>query len=132
MSENSNKALERLMLLEKEAREMGFEWPHHQMLYDQMVSECKEVMSAIQEKEGHDRIQEELGDVIHTALSWCAFAGYDVHETIEKVEQKFGRRMHALKMIAKERGLNTLQGQPVSFLLELWEEAKKKSIEAGE
>ena len=119
--------IEELIQLEEDARSFGFYWENHQMLYDQMISESQEVMSAIEAQEGSQRVQEEIGDVIHTAIAWCLFAGYDLEETIKKVNQKFARRMQALKKIAQARGLANLKGQSVPFLLELWEEAKKKA-----
>ncbi|MEM7361691.1 MAG: MazG nucleotide pyrophosphohydrolase domain-containing protein [Bacteroidota bacterium] len=124
---NPSAQLEELIRQEEDARAFGFFWETHQMLHDQLNSEAREVMSAIQDKEGSQRIQEEIGDVIHTAIAWCFFAGYDVEETIRKTNEKFARRMQALKETTQARGLTNLKGQPVPFLLELWEEAKKKA-----
>lgn len=120
-------ALQKLITLEKDARDFGFDWSDHKMLYDQTLSESKEVIAAIQGREGDERVQEEIGDLIHTAISWCCFAGYDVEETLAKTSKKFARRMHALRSIAKEKGLETLKGKPMPYLLELWEEAKRSS-----
>lgn len=127
MSTNNHGPLDRLMSLEKDARDFGFFWPNHQMIYEQMISECDEVMAAMKEEEGDARVQEEIGDVIHTALAWCFFAGYDVDETIAKIADKFEERMKAFKAIAKARGLDNVKGKPVSFLFDLWKEAKRQT-----
>ena len=125
--EKPKSPLQKLIQLEEDARSFGFEWETQQMLCDQVISESQEVISAIQGNEGSERVQEEIGDVIHSAIAWCLFAGYNVEETIQKVNKKFEHRMKALKEIAQARQLTSLKEQPMSFLLELWEEAKKKS-----
>ena len=70
--------MKELIRLEEEARAFGFFWETHQMLHDQITSEAQEVISAIQDQEGRQRVQEEIGDVIHSAIAWCLFAGYDL------------------------------------------------------
>ena len=118
-------ALKDLIELEKDAVKFGFEWPNEKAILEQVVSECDEIQSAINESEGKDRIQEEIGDLLHTSISLCRFANLDVEETLTKTVKKFAHRMQALKDITHSRGLSSLQGQSTKFMLELWSEAKK-------
>ena len=118
-------ALKNLVELEKDAVRFGFEWPNEEAILEQVISECNEIQSAIQENESKDRIQEEIGDLLHTAVSLCRFANFDVEETLAKTVKKFAHRMQALKDIANSNGLDSLQGQSTKFMLELWSEAKK-------
>jgi uncharacterized protein YabN with tetrapyrrole methylase and pyrophosphatase domain len=97
------------------------------MIIDQAISECEEIREAILNNESSDRVQEEIGDLLHTAISLCVFAGFDVEQTIFKVTNKFAARMQALKDIAKNRGLESFKGQTTAFMLELWAEAKVKT-----
>lgn len=117
-------ALKELIKSENDAREFGFDWPHEEMILEWIIGECKEVLSAIKEQESPARIQEEIGDVLHSAISLCIFAGFDVEETFTKTTCKFSNRMQKLKEIANARGLQTLHGQSLEFMLELWREAK--------
>ena len=103
---------------------MGFDWPNTETIIDQAISECHEIKCAIQADEGRKRLQEEAGDLLHAAISLCLFEGFDVDETLERVNKKFEGRLEALQQIIKDRGLPTVKGQPFDFLLELWEEAK--------
>jgi len=41
-----------------------------------------------------------------------------------KAADKFNLRMQALKEITKKRGLETLHGQSIEFMMGLWREAK--------
>ncbi|WP_039458858.1 MazG nucleotide pyrophosphohydrolase domain-containing protein [Candidatus Jidaibacter acanthamoebae] len=127
MSKMSDTALDALITLEQDTREYGFDWPNQEMIIDQAISECEEIREAILHKEPPHRIREEIGDLLHTAISLCIFSGYDVKDTLANVNEKFEARMSALKKIANERGLEDLKGQPIEFMLELWREAKKQS-----
>ena len=122
-----NNALNDLIAIEQDARNFGFEWPHTDMIIDQAISECHEIVDAINQGESAERIQEEIGDLLHTAISLCIFAGFDVEQTLSKVSTKFSKRMAAMHQLAKQRGLESLSGQSIDFMLELWKEAKKMS-----
>lgn len=116
--------LDNLIASENNAREFGFEWPTQAMIIEWIVSEGNEVLDAIKHNESPARIQEEIGDLLHAAVSLCMFSGFDVEDTMDKTTRKFDLRMQHLKAISKERGLDTLRGQSVEFMLELWREAK--------
>jgi NTP pyrophosphatase (non-canonical NTP hydrolase) len=117
-------ALHDLLHLEKDATAFGFEWPNEAMIIEQAIDECREIKEAIDKRESTDRIQEEIGDLIHSAISLCIFAGFDVEETLVKVNNKFGKRMQAIKKLTYELGLSNLQGKSIDFMLELWRKAK--------
>lgn len=122
MSEN---ALQKILAIEKDARDFGFDWPNIDMIIDQTISECEEIRDAVNNNEPKHRLHEEIGDLIHTAISLCYFAGFDTEETLLKASKKFTARMDALKVIAKQRGLDNLKGQDINFMLELWKSAKE-------
>lgn len=119
--------LESLIAIEKEARDFGFEWPHKEMIIEQALSECDEIKEAILHNESDERIQEEIGDLLHTAISLCLFSGYDIEQTLQKVTKKFTARIRALKEISHARGYDTLHGKSIEFMVELWKEAKIKT-----
>lgn len=117
--------LQKLITLEQKSSLMGFDWPNTEAIIDQAISECHEIKCTIEANEGRKRLQEEVGDLLHAAISLCLFEGLDVDETLEHVNKKFEARLEALQQIAKDRGFSTLKSQPFTFLLELWEEAKQ-------
>ncbi|WED43059.1 GNAT family N-acetyltransferase [Legionella cardiaca] len=122
-----NDPLHELVSIEKDARQFGFEWPNEGMIIEQAISECEEIKNAIIQSESSQRIQEEIGDLLHTAISLCLFAGFNPEETLRKITAKFTTRMQALKEIAKERGFVDLKGEPIAVLMELWVAAKEKT-----
>lgn len=124
MIKHPNNALTNLLHLEEDARTFGFEWPNELMIIDQVIDECREIREAIEKNEARERIQEEIGDLLHSAVSLSVFAGFDVEETLAKVNTKFGNRMHMMKKLTHELGLPNLKGQTIEFMLELWRKAK--------
>ena len=117
----SRTALERLIETDKNLREFGFDWPDLEMIFQKIKSELEEVKEA----EGKNHLQEEIGDLLHTVVSLCIFVGFDVEETIRKARDKLEARADALKVVAEEKGHDSLKGQSVEYMLELWREAKK-------
>lgn len=119
-------SLQDLILLEQEARSFGFDWPDEDCIIEQAISECDEIRDAIDQQETRERIQEEIGDLLHTAISLCLFSGFSVEETLENVVKKFGHRLKTVQQLTKEHGLDNLHGQSFDFMMELWKKAKTK------
>lgn len=118
-------SLKELMIVEQDARDFGFEWPDVAMVIQQAISEAHEVADAVLQGESAERIQEEVGDLLHTAISMCVFLGYDMSEMFTKINKKFTTRMTALKAITlQEHALPDLKGQSTEFMLKIWDKAK--------
>ena len=117
-------ALGILLSLEKDAREFGFEWPNEAMIIDQAIDECREIKEAIEKNELRERVQEEIGDLLHSAISLCEFAGFEVEETLTRVNEKFGKRMRVVKKLTHELGPPNLKGKSIDFMMEIWRNAK--------
>jgi uncharacterized protein YabN with tetrapyrrole methylase and pyrophosphatase domain len=128
---SNHEALERLIAIEQDARDFGFDWPDIDMIIAQAVSECEEIAEAIKHHEPSIRVQEEIGDLLHTAISLCLFAGFDVTETLHKVTEKFSARMNGMKHLTQQRGLKNLRGKDIKFMLELWREVKQQELIKG-
>lgn len=124
---NNKDALQELINIEQDARKFGFEWPDLDMIIAQSISECNEIQAAIADGESQERVQEEIGDLLHTAISLCVFAGFDVNETLCKVTKKFNARMQGMKQLAEQRGLQTLHGKDTEYMLDMWREVKSNS-----
>jgi uncharacterized protein YabN with tetrapyrrole methylase and pyrophosphatase domain len=118
--------LQEIVLLEKQATSNGFAWPNVDMILDQVTNECKEVQQAIAENESPARIQEEIGDILHAAISLCVFMNFDVEETLTNSKNKFEKRFLTVLDIAREQGYADLKNQPIEKLLTLWDLAKQR------
>jgi len=117
--------LQKLIYLERDARKFGFDWPDHFMILAQVIDECREVREEIDQGSDKARLQEEIGDLLHSVVSLCVFSGFDVEETIAKINTKFSRRMGLLKELTQRQNLENLKGKSIDFMLNLWREVKK-------
>ncbi|MFM8453565.1 MAG: MazG nucleotide pyrophosphohydrolase domain-containing protein [Gammaproteobacteria bacterium] len=117
--------LKKLIQSENDAREFGFDWPDPFMVLDQIIDECREIRDEINQGSNQEKLQEEIGDLFHAAISLCIFSGFDLEQTLEKTNLKFSKRMMLVKALAKNKGLKDLRGQNIDFMLSLWKEAKK-------
>jgi uncharacterized protein YabN with tetrapyrrole methylase and pyrophosphatase domain len=96
------------------------------MILDQVTNECTEVQQAIANNESPARIQEEIGDILHAAISLCVFMNFDVEETLTNSKNKFEKRFLTVLDIAREQGYADLKNQPIEKLLTLWDLAKQR------
>lgn len=121
-----NHPLQKLIELEIDARDFGFEWPDPHMILEQIRSECDEVEEVLTDTQTHARLQEEVGDLLHAVISLCQFLNFNIEEILGQTTKKFDERIKALKQITQQKGLQNLKGQPINVLLEIWALAKKK------
>lgn len=121
-----NSPLNELIKTELEARDFGFKWPDVNFILEQIISECAEIKDAVEGNEPDNRIQEEIGDLIHCVISLCCYYGFDVEETIGKTHSKFLGRIDALKEVMKDQGIISLEGVPIEKQLDMWREGKKR------
>lgn len=120
--------LEKLTYLEKEAEQFGFRWENSHQIMTQIKSECDEIdehLSHITD-DNKPKLQEEIGDLLHAVFSLCIFCKFDAEETLRNSVDKFERRLNAVKTIALENGIVTLNGYAFDKLMQFWDQAKKK------
>ncbi len=116
----------KLIVLENEATDFGFKWERPHQIKQQIISELDEIEVHLHD---HDRqkLQEEIGDLLHAAFSLTIFCGFDAEETLQMSLNKFERRLTAVKAIAAEREFATLEGKSFNELMQIWEQAKTKT-----
>jgi len=119
--------LKKVLRLEKEADEFGFRWENTRQIMEQISSECAEIDEHLSDTLTGDAralLQEEIGDLLHAVFSLCVFCDFNPQETLEKTVDKFERRLGAVKDLAGQRGLDTLNGHSFDELMTIWRQAK--------
>lgn len=116
--------LNKLLQLEDEATNFGFKWDNSDQIMSQILSECAEVKVHLDDK-NKEKLQEELGDLLHAIFSLCAFNKINALTTLENSVDKFERRFRAVQQLAKEQGYITLNSVAFEKLMQLWDMAKK-------
>jgi uncharacterized protein YabN with tetrapyrrole methylase and pyrophosphatase domain len=111
---------------EKIANDFGFCWKNIDQVLEQIKNECNEVKLAWL-REDKENLEEEIGDLINATLSLAVFCNLDPVKVIGKNNKKFQKRFDTVVALAKEDGLETLNGQPLHVLLSYWEKAKQNN-----
>lgn len=108
------------------AKEFGFYWENMSQIIKQIQNECLEVHEAFNSK-NRPHLQEEVGDLIHAAISLAVFLELDPHETLLKSLEKFQGRYNTVVQLASSDGHKNLHKQPFEILTSYWNRAKLKT-----
>lgn len=121
-------ALMRAQKLQSKAKKAGFDWEDAGGAFDALRSELAELEEAKREKD-FAAVEDELGDVLFSAVNVARFLGVDSEEALTKASNKFLRRYLIVEKLAKERNID-MKATPIEELDKLWAEAKK-SLESN-
>ena len=115
-------ALMRSEKVQKRAAKVGFDYPGMDLAMRSLESELEELKEAL-EQGNQACIDEELGDLLFSAVNVARFAHSDPEEALRRACDKFIRRFAQVERLAQERGIR-MQDTSIEKLDGLWEEAK--------
>lgn len=98
----NSSGLKQAIQLTKKAAEIGFDWPNIDPVFEKMSEEIAELRKAI-EKEGHDRIIDELGDVLFVCANLARHLGIDPEQALTHANSKFERRFRQVESTARQK-----------------------------
>ncbi len=113
-------ALWRAEKVQKKAKKAGFDWPDISGALDKLSEELDEFKTAVSEQ---SNVEEELGDLLFSAVNAARFAHIDPEEALTKATDKFISRFAKVESLALARGL-CLDKMELPQLDKLWDEAK--------
>ena len=140
-------ALHRAHRLQERAAGVRFDWPDVAgplAKGGEELAEASELVTAhpprvapsgapVRDQE-HERLEEELGDLLFSCVNLCRKAGVHASLALDRANAKFARRFQAVEALARERGLRV--GEiPLAVLDGLWDEVKAgepAAVRAGE
>ena len=115
-------ALMRSAKVQNRAKRVGFDWPDVTGALDALDKETVELKEAIS-SENQKEIEEELGDVLFSAVNVSRFVHCDAEQALTVSCDKFIRRFSKVEALAVERKLDMTKAT-LNQLDELWNEAK--------
>lgn len=107
--------------LQKKAAKVGFDWSGVEGAFDKVTEELDEVRQAMA---GQGDVEEELGDLLFSAVNVARFAKVDPERALEKSSDKFIRRFAQMEKLAAEQG-KVLSDLSLSEMDSLWNISKK-------
>ena len=118
-------ALTRAYKVQKKAAEAGFDWDDVSGALDKVRQETRELAECCgAESVDKKALEEELGDLIFSAVNVSRFLGIDPEASLDYTIDKFIRRFAHIEDSALACG-RALEDMSLSEMDELWNEAKK-------
>lgn len=114
-------ALWRAEKVQKKAKKAGFDWPDVSGALDKLSEELEELRIAVAEG---TNVEEELGDLLFSAVNVSRFVKVDTEEALNGATDKFIGRFRKVEEEAARQG-RALEGMSLAELDKLWEHAKE-------
>jgi uncharacterized protein YabN with tetrapyrrole methylase and pyrophosphatase domain len=117
--------------IQKQAGEVGFDWPDAKGPLAKVREELAELEEELSRAEGTaprsplPRVEEEIGDLLFAVVNLARKLDVDPGKALERASDKFTRRFDAVKRLASERGLE-LGRASLDELDRLWDEVKRR------
>ena len=115
-------ALMRASKIQSKVAKAGFDWDDVSGALDKLSEEIAELKEAIADGE-KKHINEELGDVIFSAVNVSRFVDVDAEESLTDATDKFVRRFKTVEKLARDKGID-MTASDIEALDRLWEAAK--------
>ena len=115
-------ALMRADKVQTKAKKTGFDWPDVSGALDKLEEETAELRAAIDSGDPK-QIEEELGDLLFSAVNVSRFVDCDAEQALSAATDKFISRFQKLEALAASRGLE-LEDMTLAEMDKLWDEIK--------
>ena len=115
-------ALVRAQKLQRRAARVGFDWDTVEGVWQKFEEELQEIREA-----GNDAraIEDEIGDLLFTAVNLARFLNVDAETALRKANHKFSRRFRRVEDLVREGG-GDMQAMSVAELDRVWNAAKSE------
>jgi nucleoside triphosphate diphosphatase len=97
-------ALMRATKLQKRAARVGFDWPDAEHVIADVDEELGELKQEIGAGGEHDRLEDEMGDVLFTVVNLARHLGVDPEAALRRTNAKFERRFRYVEDRLAEEG----------------------------
>ena len=114
--------LDRAWKLQKKAAKAGFDWPDAAGVIAKVREELAEVEAAI-EPANTPALEEELGDLLFSAVNLCRFLGVEPSVALQRTNIKFTERFKHVEKRMKESG-QEMNAKNLTVMDQYWNEAK--------
>lgn len=113
-------ALWRAEKVQKKAAKAGFDWTEVSGALDKLSEEVDELKAAVA---GDGNVEEELGDLLFSAVNVSRFVHIDCERALGAATDKFIRRFRKVEELARQQD-RPLESMELAELDKLWEQAK--------
>ncbi len=117
-------ALVRAQKIQQRAARVGFDWDTIKGVVAKLDEELAELKQALAAQESAERVQEELGDLMFSAVNLARFLDADAETLLRNASHKFESRFRRVESLVQQEK-RTLRDCTLDELEEVWQAAKK-------
>ncbi|MDA0220204.1 MAG: nucleoside triphosphate pyrophosphohydrolase [Proteobacteria bacterium] len=117
-------ALTRAAKLQKRAARVGFDWPDAAHVVSDVEGEFDELKAEMALGAPHDRLEDEMGDLLFTVVNLARHLGVDPESALRRTNAKFERRFRHVEDGLAQQGRAT-QEATLEEMDALWRQAKE-------
>ncbi len=116
-------ALTRAVKLQKRAAYVGFDWPAIEPVLDKVQEELNEVREVLDQNQGKQRMQHEVGDLLLAVTNLARHAEIDPESALREANQRFERRFGHIEAACAAQGIAP-EAAGLATLEAMWLQAK--------
>ena len=114
-------ALTRAEKLQRRAARVGFDWPNLTPVFEKLEEELGELKTEIEAGADHDRLEDEMGDVLFVVANLARHLKIDPEAALRRTNAKFTQRFHAVEAAFD----GNFEGVSLERMEAVWQAAKK-------
>ena len=118
-------ALVRAIKLQKRAARVGFDWPSPVEVQTKIREELAEIETEIAAGGGHDRLEDEVGDLLFVCVNLARHLDVDPEAALRRTNLKFETRFRRMEALAADDH-RQLEGLDLTAQDALWDRAKSE------
>jgi XTP/dITP diphosphohydrolase len=121
---NSLPAVIKAYRLQEKASGVGFDWENKEQVWEKVNEELRELHEVAADGADHDRMEDELGDLLFSIINYARFLDVNPEDALERTNKKFMKRFLYVEESAKKlhKPLNEMS---LDELDAFWNSAKK-------
>lgn len=119
-------ALIKAYRVQDKARNVGFDWPYRQQVWEKVKEEISEFQAEVEAMDA-DKAEAEFGDLMFSLVNAARLYHINPDNALERTNQKFIRRFTYVEEHSIRQG-RPLQDMSLSEMDALWDEAKRQGL----
>lgn len=110
--------------IQEKASGVGFDWENKEQVWEKVNEELKELHEVAVTEPDHDKMEDELGDLLFSIINYARFLDVNPEDALERTNKKFIKRFQFVEDNAKKMH-KPMKDMTLDELNVFWNTAKK-------
>jgi XTP/dITP diphosphohydrolase len=110
--------------IQEKVKGVGFEWKRKEQVWDKVMEELNELKYEVDNGFEHDKMEDELGDLLFAITNYARFIGVNPEDALERTNKKFIRRFQFIETESAKDGFE-IENMSLEEMDKYWNQAKE-------